>query len=431
MNHPQEFEARTYRQVNRRLIPFLFLCYILAYLDRVNVGFAKLQMQQDLGISDTIYGIGAGIFFIGYFLFEVPSNLILHRVGARFWIARIMVVWGVISATMATVTNVTMFYALRFLLGVAEAGFFPGIILYLTYWYPRRHRARIVALFMTAIALSGVVGGPFSGTIMATMSGFASLDAWQWLFIFEGIPSILVGIWAYFYLDNGPNQARWLSVEQKELLVKRLDDEEALKRREGESRHTLHEAFSSGKVWLLCLVYFGFIMGLYGISFWLPQMIKDTLTQDICKIGLISVIPWSVAAVVMVLNGGHSDRTGERRWHIALAGIAAAVTFALGGLPGISGVFALGVLIIAVSGVMSSISAFWSLPTELLSGTAAAAGIAWINSIGNLAGYLSPYIIGRLRDSFHDMTWALLVLAAASLMSALAVLVVTRKPTVR
>jgi D-galactonate transporter len=420
-----DLEAKAYRKVHLRLVPFLFLCYILAYLDRVNVGFAKLQMQQDLGISDTAYGIGAGIFFIGYFLFEVPSNLIMQRVGAKFWIARIMVVWGIISAAMAATTSVTMFYSMRFLLGMAEAGFFPGIILYLTYWYARQHRARIVALFMAAIALSGVFGGPISGSIMAKMAGVAGLEAWQWLFIIEGIPALLVGIWSFFYLDNGPQSARWLDASEKSLLLRRLEEEEELKRREGASHHSARSAFKSPQVWILALVYFGLIMGNYGISFWLPQIIKDSLTEDIWKIGLISMIPWGISAIVMVLNGYHSDWTGERRWHIAIAALVGALAFAVSSLPGISGIAALIALTFAISGVMSAMSAFWSLPTALLSGTAAAAGIAWINSVGNLAGYLGPYVIGKIRDTFHSMTWALLALSAACLLSSVMVIIAT------
>jgi D-galactonate transporter len=419
------FEKQTFRKITWRLIPFLFLCYILAYLDRVNVGFAKLQMQQDLGISDTVYGMGAGIFFIGYFLFEVPSNLIMQKVGAKFWIARIMIVWGFLSSSMMLTQSANMFYVFRFFLGVAEAGFFPGIILYLTFWYPRKYRAKMVAVFMTAIALSGVVGGPLSGWIMSSMSGVAGLKAWQWLFLLEGIPSVIIGIIVLFYLDNNPASARWLSSEEKELVLTRLQEEEELKKAEGESRHRISDAFRSKKVWLLCLVYFGFIVGNYGIGFWLPQIIKETLTRDVWLIGLISIIPWGIAAIAMVINGHHSDKTGERRWHIAMAGIVGAVAFALSGYPGISGVIGLVALTFAVSGVMSAISAFWTLPTSLLSGTAAAAGIAWINSVGNLGGYLGPFIIGHIRDSSNNMSLALGVLAVCCLISSLAVLVVT------
>ncbi len=312
-------EKAVYDKVTRRLIPFLFLCYILAYLDRVNVGFAKLQMQSDLGLSDVVYGIGAGIFFIGYFMFEVPSNLLLQRFGAKIWIARIMIVWGVVSACMSLISSTTMFYVIRFILGMAEAGFFPGIILYLTFWYPRQYRARMVALFMTAIAISGVFGGPVSGWILKQMTGVADLRGWQWLFLLEGIPSVLVGFLVLYVLDDGPQKAKWLTSAEKDLLLQRLQEEEETKKLEGVQNHTLRDAFSNPQVWLFCLVYFGIIMGLYGFGFWLPQIIKDLFTQDPWHIGLISMLPWGVAAVIMVLYGRHSDVTGERRWHLVLA----------------------------------------------------------------------------------------------------------------
>lgn len=419
------FEKATYAKVTWRLLPFLFLCYVLAYLDRVNVGFAKLQMQSDLGFSDTVYGLGAGIFFIGYFLFEVPSNLLLQRVGAKLWIARIMILWGLISASMMFIESETAFYVMRFLLGVAEAGFFPGIILYLTYWYTRAHRARMVAIFMTAIALAGVFGGPVSGWIMQVMGGVAGLANWQWLYLIEGLPSVIVGVLVLLLLDNGPQQARWLSDAEKALLKQRLAEEEQIKRAEGHANHHFADAFRSAKVWFLCVVYFGLIMGLYGVSFWLPQIIKDTITQDTWRIGFISAIPWAIAAMTMVVNGRHSDRTGERRWHIAAPALIGAVAFAASGLPGLSGWMCLGFLVFATAGTMAALSTFWSLPTAMLSGTAAAAGIAWINSIGNLAGYVSPYIVGKVRDATHNMTLALLALAVSMLLAAVVLICIS------
>jgi sugar phosphate permease len=389
-----EFEKATYAKVSWRLIPFLFLCYILAYLDRVNVGFAKLQMATDLSFSDTVYGAGAGIFFIGYFFFEVPSNIILSRVGAKIWIARIMILWGLISAAMMFTNSEMTFYILRFLLGVAEAGFFPGIILYLTYWYTRTHRAKMVAAFMTAIALAGVIGGPVSGWILNALGGVAGLKGWQWLYLVEGMPSVLVGVGVLLYLDDNPAKSKWLTPEEKGLLLQRLEEEEQVRRRR-ESRATVSERLQQCKVWLFCAVYFGIVMGTYGISFWLPQIIKETITKDPWHIGLISAIPWSVAAVAMVLNGNHSDKTGERRWHVALAAIIGALAFAVSAMPGVTGWGGIAALTVATAGVMSAVSCFWSLPTSILSGTAAAAGIAWINSVGNLAGYVSPMVVGR------------------------------------
>ena len=426
MNFTPEFEKATYSKVTWRLIPFLFLCYILAYLDRVNVGFAKLQMQADLGFSDTVYGLGAGMFFIGYFFFEVPSNVILQKVGAKIWIARIMIMWGMISAGMMFTNSETTFYVLRFLLGMTEAGFFPGVILYLTYWYTRSHRAKAVAAFMTAIAFAGIIGGPISGWIMHVMGGVGGLTNWQWLYLLEGLPSVAVGIWVLFYLDDNPLKAKWLSDQEKALIRHRLEEEEHAKRSEGHNSHSFTDAFRSFKVWLLCIVYFGIVMGVYGVSFWLPQIIKETITTDSFHIGLISMIPWSAAAVAMVLNARHSDRTGERCWHVAVPAIIGAAAFAVSSIPGISGVLGIAALTVATAGAMSAVSCFWTLPTGILSGTAAAAGIAWINSVGNLAGYASPFVVGKIRDATQSMTLALLVLAASTLVAACVTIYATK-----
>ena len=409
------FEEGTYRKVAWRLLPVLFSCYVLAYLDRVNVGFAKLQMQQDLGFSDTVYGIGAGVFFIGYFLFEVPSNLILERVGARIWIARIMILWGLVSAGMMFTSGETTFYVLRFMLGIAEAGFFPGIILYLTYWFTRAHRARMVAGFMTAITLSGVIGGPVSGWILASFSGAAGLAGWQWLYLLEGLPSVVVGLLVLGLLDDGPSKAKWLSDAEKELLLRSIQEEENLKTEEGAGHHRLADAFRSGRLWLHALIYFCVVMGLYGISFWLPSILSETMTSDPWRIGLLTAIPWGAAAVVMLLVGRHSDRTGERRWHTALPALVAGAAFATSAMSGISAVQSFIALTVATCGVMAAVSCFWSLPTAFLSGTAAAAGIAAINSIGNLAGYVSPFVVGRVRDATGSMSAALVVLAGSLL----------------
>jgi sugar phosphate permease len=429
-----DFEAQTYRTVTWRLLPFLFLCYVLAYLDRVNVGFARLQMQADLGLSDTAYGIGAGMFFIGYFFFEVPSNLLLRRVGARIWIARIMVLWGLISSAMMFTNSQTTFYALRFLLGIAEAGFFPGIILYLTFWYTRAHRARMVALFMTAIALAGVFGGPVSGLIMDRMGGVGGLRNWEWLYLLEGVPSVVVGVLVLLYLDDGPQRASWLTAEQKALIARRLAEEEALK--STDDRHAQHvsDVFRNPSVWMLSAIYFGTVMGNYGVTFWLPQIIRETITDSPWRIGLVSMIPWGAAAVTAVIVGASSDRHQERRWHIATGAAVGAVAFALSGLPGISGWAGLAFLTVATAGMMSTMTTFWSLPTAILSGNAAAAGIAWINSVGNLSGYVSPFVLGAIRDATRDATHpngnmflALLVLAFSLFLAGVLTLVVTRR----
>ena len=411
-----QLESAVYRKVSLRLIPFLFFCYILAYLDRVNVGFAKLQMGADQGFSEAVYGTGAGLFFIGYFFLEVPSNIMLARVGAKIWIARIMIMWGLVSAAMMFVEGKTSFYLLRFLLGVAEAGFFPGIILYLTYWFPRAYRARMVAWFMTAVPLAGVIGGPLSGWILNSLSGTAGFKGWQWLFLVEGLMPVLAGVWVLFYLDNGPADAAWLDKSEKELLLSRRREDEQSGTVEG---HTVREAFCSIRVWLLGCIYFCMVMGLYGISFWLPQIIKDALTTDNLMIGLIFAIPWGVSALVMVVFGWHSDKTGERRWHVALACLVSALSFIFCSLAGLDGWTGFVALTIATSGIMAALSTFWALPTAILSGTAAAAGIAWINSFGNLAGYVSPELVGMIRDAnSNDMTSALLLLGGSMLVAA-------------
>jgi D-galactonate transporter len=422
----ENLEAVAYRKVTRRLIPFLFICYICAYLDRVNVGFAKLQMSTDLGFSDTVYGVGAGIFFIGYFFFEVPSNLLLQKFGAKVWIARIMLMWGLISMATSLVRTAPWFYAARFTLGLAEAGFFPGVILYLTYWYTQKHRARMVAGFMTAIAVAGVVGGPLSGWIMQALAGKQGLAGWQWLFILEGLPSLAVGILVLLFLNNGPQDARWLTSDEKAILLRRLEEEQRQKDSQEHSR-TLGDAFRSGKVWVLSVVYFGAVMGLYGMSFWLPQIVEDMGVQSTATIGLITAIPWAVAAVAMILVGRHSDKTQERRWHIALSALGGSVGFVLSALLGGSALASLAALTLSIVGVMCLLSTFWALPTALLSGTASAAGIALINSVGNLAGQLSPSAVGRIKDVTGQVTWGMYLLAASMAISCVLVLVLTRE----
>jgi sugar phosphate permease len=415
------FSAATYRKVAWRLIPFLFACYILAYLDRVNVGFAKLGMKVEPWFSEAVFATGSGIFFIGYFLFEVPGNIMLHRVGARLWIARIMIGWGVVSALMATCSSPVSFYTMRFILGIAEAGFFPGIILYLTYWFPREHRARMVALFMTAIALAGVVGSPLSGWLLKSATNWYGLKAWQWLFIIEGLPSVLIGCTVPFLLTDRPAQAKWLSDDEKALLQNRLEADEQAKAGEGHQNHSALDAFKSPQVWLCSLIYFGIVVGIYGASFWLPQIVENTFTKDKWLVGLYSAIPWGCAAIGMVVVSRHSDRTCERRWHVGLSALVAAAAFVISGLPGLPPVWVMVALAFAITGVMSAAACFWALPTAILSGTAAAAGIALINSLGNLAGYISPEMVGYLKKNY-DMSMALNGIAAMVALSAVAVL---------
>jgi len=411
-----------YNRVSRRLMPFLFLCFVAAYLDRVNVGFAKLQMQAELQFSDAVYGVGAGIFFIGYFLFEVPSNLLMTRAGARIWIARIMISWGVISSALMFTTSAASFYVLRFLLGVAEAGFFPGIILYLTYWYPAQRRARMVAVFMSGVAVAGVVGGPLSGWIMKACAGLNGWSGWQWLFLLEGLPSVLLGVWTLFYLDDGIRAARWLSEDDKQVLECELAGE-----RSQQQHLPLARLFGSAKVWLLALVYFLCVMGLYGVSFWLPQLIKNSGVTDVFDIGLLSAVPYGVAAVTMVLAARHSDRSGERRWHTAIAALAGALGLVAATVYSDNTVIALAALSVATAGILSTFPIFWSLPTAMLGGAAAAAGIAMINSLGNLAGFAAPYLVGAIRDATGSTASGIYLIAASLAAGALLVVAAVRR----
>ena len=381
------FEARTYHKVDVRLLPFLFLCYILAYLDRVNVGFAKLQMLKDLSLSDAAYATGAGIFFIGYFFFEVPSNVLLKKFGARMWIARIMISWGVISTCMIFVQGKLSFYGLRCLLGLAEAGFFPGIIFYLTLWYPSRLRSLRTAWFVSAIGITGVIGNPLSGWIMDRLSGAMTLAGWQWLFVAEGIPSIVIGFWVYYYLDSSIQEAKWLSPEEKSLLVARLQAEDKQK-----SEHKLADAFSSGKVRALCAIYFTLMIGLYQIGFWLPTIVKGFGMKGYLQVGLVTAIPYAVAVIGMILLSIHSDKTGERRLHYVFNVTVGAAGLILSGIYAGNLYLAITFLSIGTLGVIGSMPLFWPIPSAFLAGTAAAAGIGFVNSVGNLGGYVGPNI---------------------------------------
>lgn len=442
------FEEATYRKAAGRLIPFLFLCYIVAFLDRVNVGFAKLQMASDLKFSDAIYGFGAGIFFIGYFVFEVPSNVILEKVGARIWIARIMVTWGLISAgfaftgdihwgSIATMFNCTdaqfTFYFLRFWLGVAEAGFFPGVILYLTYWFPGARRAKMVALFMTAIGTAQLVGSPVSGAIMQYMDGISGWRGWQWLFVVEGLPSVIIGLLVLVILPNGPKVAKWLTTEERDLLVRRIEEDNAAKGALG-GRHDMSGAFKDGRVWALAFVYFALATCFYAVGFWMPTIIQELGIdkKDLLKVGLVSMIPWGASIVSMVVWGSHSDRTGERRWHCAGGMLVTMLGLFVLAIAHHSPVVSIIGLTLITSGWAGCVVTFWSLPTAFLSGTAAAAGIAWINAVGNLGGYAGPDLIGTIRTAAGGAAeaafYALTVLA---LIGALVILFLPRTQTTK
>lgn len=415
-----------YSKITWRLIPLLFICYIIAYVDRINVGFAKLQLREVLGVDESIfgsvYGLGAGLFFIGYFLFEVPSNLILQRVGARIWIARIMIVWGIVSSTMMFIGSTTAFYFVRFLLGVAEAGFYPGVILYLTYWFPDKERAHTVALFATGTVIAGIVGSPLSGAILE-LHGIGGLEGWQWLFFLEGIPAVIMGLVVIFVLPDRPRNARWLSSAEKAWIQARLDEETLQSR--GMAHFRLSEAFMSGRIWLLCFIYFLLTVGIYGYEMWLPSIIKEFSGLSYSIVGLINAIPYLIAVVVMLLIGYHSDKTGERRWHVAVAAFSAAVGFGFSAWLH-NPYFAMVALMVALVGLKSSMGPFWALSTTFLSGTAAAGGIALINSVGNLGGFVGPTLVGVVNDRTGSIKISLWILGGALLLMGILVLTIRR-----
>ena len=416
--HPATVEVESlYKKVFWRFVPFIMLCYVVAYLDRVNVGFAKLQMSQDLGFSETIFGLGAGIFFLGYFLFELPSNLIMHRVGAKIWIARIMITWGLLSAAFVWVQTPTQFYVLRFLLGLAEAGFYPGIILYLTYWFPSHRRAKVVAIFMAAIPVSGIFGNPLSGYIMQNLHGESGWHGWQWMFLIEAIPAVLVGIAVLFVLDNSIRKAKWLNEAEKDYLEAEIRADQQHK----ESPKSIAGVFKDIRVWHMCLVYFCIVMGQYGLTFWLPTLVKASGVVGDFKIGLISAIPFVCAVFAMILIGRSSDRMRERRWHLIVPALLAAVGFVVSAIAADNTVIAIIFLSLAAMGVLTCSPLFWSLPTAFLSGTAAAAGIAVINSVGNLAGFVSPFLVGWLKDTTQSNQTGMFMLAGMLVVGAFAI----------
>ena len=413
-----DIEKRTIGKVMWRLMPFLFVCYFVAYLDRVNVGFAKLQMNAALGLSEAAYGLGAGLFFISYFLLEVPSNLALDRFGARLWIARIMFTWGLVSALFAFIapisamtglSNEWVFYILRFVLGAAEAGFFPGIIFYLTLWFPSVYRARVVALFMLAIPFSSIVGAPVSGALLNLSGG--GLEGWQWLFILEAFPSILMAFGVVFYLTDRPAQARWLTEDERGWLQGRLDAEH--KHKQSAEHISIGKAFSDSRVLACAFVYFCLNAASYGVAFFLPTIVKGFGVSNF-QTGLLAALPFVFGAIGMVLLGRSSDRTLKRREHLCFAMILAAVGVAGAGLVS-SPVLVLGLLCLSQIGVSATPPLLWPIPSAFLTGTSAAAGIAVINAIGNLSGFAGPYMMGYLKDATGDFTAGLLVLGGCTL----------------
>ena len=427
---PAEQQAAL-KKVSWRLIPLLFICYVIAYIDRINVGFAKLDpdlitaLGVDPSVFNTVFGRGAGIFFIGYFLFEVPSNLILHRVGARIWIARIMILWGLVSMAFMFLNGKNMFYFMRFLLGAAEAGFFPGVLLYFTYWYPTRERAKIIALFAIGGVTAGVIGSPISGALLK-LDGIWGLQGWQWLFILEGLPAVLIGIYVLFALPNRPGDTPWLTAREKSWIEQRVADDAALHTET--HGHGLAQVFTSGRVYLFCLIYFLMNVGSYGFEMWAPTIVKQLSGGSPGKVGFINAIPYLVAGIMMFVIGRSSDRTGERRFHIALSAFAAAIGFAIAAKSQ-NPFIAMSGLVIAFAGLKCTIAPFWALTTTFLTGTAAAGGIALINSVGNLGGYFGPDIVGSLKDKTGSDIAALMLLGGCLLTMGLLTLTVRRTKT--
>jgi MFS family permease len=397
---------KLYAKVAWRIIPFLFILYIAAFLDRANVGYAKSMFQADLGLSDAAYGFGAGVFFIGYFLFEVPSNLILQKVGARLWIARIMLSWGLVSCSFMFMWDEWSFYVLRFLLGVTEAGFFPGMILYLTYWFPVRLRARMVARFMAAIPVSYIIGAPLSGAILQGMDEVGGMQGWQWMFLLEGIPTLILGVLVLFWLTDRPAKATWLSDAEKQWLEADLEMDRA--RIADGGRKDIAGAFLDWRVWYLVLLYLTNVVANYGLGLWMPSVIEDSnaalKAQDPAAASKwaagLTAIPWIVTFFVMITNGWHSDKTNERKWHIAIPHVIAASGM-LGSLLFLDNTVMLIIcLCVAAAGINSVLGVFWALPASFLTGAAAAGGIAMINSLGNLGGFLGPYTMGALKKTY-------------------------------
>jgi len=409
-----------YRKITLRLIPFLAILWILAWLDRVNIGFAKLQMLDDLKFSEAIYGLGAGIFFLGYFFFEVPSNILLEKFGAKKTIMRITIGWGVTSMLMMLVTTPGMFYFLRFLLGVFEAGFYPGIVLYLTYWYPTDRRAKAFGIFMSASALAGIIGGPLAGAIMTNLAGVNGWNGWQWLFLLEGIPSVIAGIVTYFYLTDKPEQANWLTAEERRLVHEDLEkDSQGLGHRE----HNIMAGLKDRRVWLLIAIYFCLLCGNSTLTFWAPSVIRDVGFPSPVTIGYIAAFAYLLGACGMIWNGAHSDRHQEVRYHFGIAALLGSIgMLVLGLFINTSAIPALAAMTLGIVGTMSAIPVFWQLPGRFLSGTAAAAGIALINSIANLAGAGSPYMMGLIKTATGTQAIGWFIIAGIQLIAVVLVL---------
>jgi MFS transporter, ACS family, tartrate transporter len=421
---PDSLGETTMKKISRRIIPFIFVLYIISFLDRVNIGYAALDMNKALGLTSSALGLISGIFFFGYFLFEVPSNILMHRIGARIWIARILISWGAVVIITAWAQNATHMYILRFLLGVAEAGFFPGIILYITYWFRAKEQARAFALFMTALAASNIIGAPLSTWVMDHVH-WAGMPGWRWMFVIEGVPAIIFGVITYFYLTDRPEQATWLTAEEKNWLKGELAKEEQAKKKQ--KHDSIKEILLNPSVWRFSLIYFTLVTGLYGVGFWMPSIIKafsKILTNT--QVGLITMIPYILGGLAMIWWARKSDRTGERRMHTALPPIIGAIGLIGCGMTS-NPVVSLIMMSLATVGIYSFFGPFWSLPALFLSETAAAVGIAFINSVGNLGGFLGPYALGYLKDATGKVQAGLFFLSLFLIICSLLVLSIKKE----
>ncbi|HDR9872807.1 TPA: MFS transporter [Burkholderia cenocepacia] len=420
-----EIHTRTMGKVSRRLIPFMIIMFLINFLDRVNIGFAALEMNKDLGLSPSTYGFAAGILFIGYVAFEVPSNLILQRVGARVWLARIMITWGILATLMAFVFSEASLFTLRALIGVAEAGFFPGLVFYMMRWFPAEERAKAITVFMLGNPISVIIGGPLSTAILHFSHHFGGLAGWQWLFIIEGVPAIIIGAVTLVWLTERPEDAKWLEPDEREWLVTKISEEARAKESRGHSPVRVRDIFIHGKTLAFAFSKFCVLLAFFGITLWLPQIVKSIGTLNTFEVGVASAIPYVFSAIASVLIGRHSDKTGERKWHIALPAFLGAAGFVVASLTA-NPWGAMAALCVAATGLWVSNTVFWTLPSAMLSGTTAAAGIAFINAFGNLGGFVGPYLTGWIREATHSYVWALAMLGGFLALSGIIVLIVGR-----
>ena len=417
---PDEGRWRIYNKIATKILPLILLAYTLATIDKVNVSFAKLQMGQELGLSNSMYGFGAGVFFLGYCLFEIPSNMILHRVGARIWLARIMIVWGIVSACSMFVRTPEQFYVVRFLLGLSEAGFYPGALVFLTSWFPRYARSQAIAIMLVGSSLSAIIGSPLSGGIMGFLDNVAGLRGWQWLFLVEGIPAAVLGVVFLAALPNRPKDAKWLSEDERKIVTDDLLVEQSLLARDG-SRHRFRDAFSNVNIWCLVVANFCNLCTLYGIQFWLPTIIQRAVHTTVFVTGLVAAGLTLIPVTVLILNARHSDRTGERRWHATIAFLITFTGLAISGIFSDNAYVVLAGLVLANSGVVMVSGTIFTLPGTFTAGAATAVGFALITTIGNFAGYASPFMIGVLRDATGNFSAAFFGLAAVALIGAAAI----------